>query len=102
MSAKSLLANPALFSQTQPYTAALRPIHLLREYLHLVLKYPAEICSVKAHTFDILGPWLAEFTELREMLNRKDRRQVSTVDFVNMVLRVCDDLEPLVVATGRD
>ncbi|KFM25978.1 TRNA-dihydrouridine(16/17) synthase [NAD(P)(+)]-like protein [Auxenochlorella protothecoides] len=43
---------------------------LLLEYLDLCDAYPAPFRMVKAHAFRMLGPWLAEHTDVRDELNR--------------------------------
>lgn len=73
MSAESLLADPALFSQRrlQPGGAFghLDGCHLLLEYCDMVELHPTPWRMVKGHAFQLLGPWLTEFTDLREQLN---------------------------------
>ena len=74
MSAESLLEDPALFSSERLLPGgAMAPLdgpRLLLEYLELVERYPVPYRMVKGHAFKLLGPWLTEFIDLREELNR--------------------------------
>lgn len=74
MSAESLLADPALFSarRLQPggEFGHLDGCHLLLEYCDMLDLHPTPWRMVKGHAFQLLGPWLTEFTDLREQLNK--------------------------------
>lgn len=74
LSAESLLEDPAMFSPQRylpggEWTPLDGPTILL-EYLDLVEQYPAPYRMIKGHAFKLLGPWLTEFIDLREELNR--------------------------------
>lgn len=74
LSAESLLEDPALFWSERllpgnEYKMIDRPM-LFKEYLDLVDKYPVNMRMVKGHAFKILGPWLTEYVDLREEINK--------------------------------
>ncbi|KAI3428361.1 hypothetical protein D9Q98_006741 [Chlorella vulgaris] len=88
MSAEALLRDPALFSQRrlQPWGALghLDGCHLLLEYCDLLEQHPAPWRMVKGHAFQLIGPWLTEFTDLRDQLNHShdwDTEQLRAVVF---------------------
>lgn len=74
MSAESLLEDPALFSPKRLLPGgemtSLDGPKLLLEYLELVEEFPVPYRMIKGHAFKLLGPWLTEFVDLREELNR--------------------------------
>lgn len=101
LSAESLLSDPALFSAKRlqpggefgPFEGA----DLLLEYLELAEKYPVPFRMVKGHAFKLLGPWLTEFVDLREALNKGyDVVDVPTVRALTL------ELMQRAKATGRD
>jgi tRNA-dihydrouridine synthase 1 len=74
LSAESLLEDPALFSPQRllpggELTQTDGPKMLL-EYLELCKTYPVPWRMLKGHTFKLIGPWLSEFVDLRDVLNR--------------------------------
>jgi tRNA-dihydrouridine synthase 1 len=74
LSAESLLEDPAMFSPQRylpggEWTPLDGP-KILLEYLDLVEQYPVAYRMIKGHAFKLLGPWLTEFIDLREELNR--------------------------------
>lgn len=74
MSAEALLEDPALFSTRrlqQPF-GYLDGCQLLLEYCDICDVYPQPWRMIKGHAFKLLGPWLSEFVDLREVLNRGD------------------------------
>lgn len=99
MSAESLLADPALFSQRRLQPGGefghLDGCHLLLEYLDLVDLYPTPWRMVKGHAFQLLGPWLTEFTDLRDQLNRS--HEWDTERLRGLVMDMLERIE----ATGR-
>jgi tRNA-dihydrouridine synthase 1 len=66
----TLPPRPSLPSgrRSEPYTPA-HGIPLLREYLHLVLQYPTPMRMVRGHVHKLIGGWLAEFHDLRDLTN---------------------------------
>jgi tRNA-dihydrouridine synthase 1 len=75
LSAIPLLENPALFSSARSPAEAADPASgalLAREYAALVLTYPTPPRMVRGHAHRLMGPWLAEFTDLRDALNQHD------------------------------
>lgn len=69
--------------------------HLLLEYLDLVDLHPAPWRMVKGHAFQLLGPWLSEFTDLRDQLNRS--HEWDTERLRGLVMDMLERIE----ATGR-
>ena len=71
LSATPLLENPALFA---PSPAEGRPMTwpatLALEYCDLAEAYGAVPRMVRGHVHKLLGGWLSEFTDLRDMLNQ--------------------------------
>ena len=71
LSATPLLENPALFSaepaEGRPMTW---PATLALEYCDLAEAYGAVPRMVRGHVHKLLGGWLSEFTDLRDMLNQ--------------------------------
>ncbi|KAK2075943.1 hypothetical protein QBZ16_001279 [Prototheca wickerhamii] len=74
LSAEPLLADPGLFwdRRRQPGGdgGPLEGCRLLLEYLDLCDVYPVPYRMVKGHAFRMIGPWLSEHTDLRDLLNR--------------------------------
>ncbi|KAL6777094.1 hypothetical protein ACKKBF_B20195 [Auxenochlorella protothecoides x Auxenochlorella symbiontica] len=74
LSAEPLLADPGLFwgrrGEPGGDGGPTEGCRLLLEYLDLCDAYPAPFRMVKAHAFRMLGPWLAEHTDVRDELNR--------------------------------
>jgi tRNA-dihydrouridine synthase 1 len=71
LSAIPLLENPALFSATRPPAADADPAAgalLALEYAELVALHPTPPRMVRGHAHRLMGPWLAEFTDLRDAL----------------------------------
>ena len=75
LSAIPLLENPALFSRARtpeqvadPAASAL----LALEYAALATSHPTPPRMVRAHGHRLMGPWLAEFTDLRDGLSQHD------------------------------
>jgi tRNA-dihydrouridine synthase 1 len=100
MSAESLLADPALFADRRltPGGAAtfMCGPRLLLEYLDLCEQYPTPWRMVKGHAFKLLGPWLAEYIDLRERLNKgHDMDNAALREMTLEVMRRAD-------ASGRD
>ena len=82
LSAEPLLRNPALFDATAPPDAATAsewrpaewPAALAVEYCDAAAAHsPTPLRMVRGHVHKLLGPWLAEFTDLREALNNTHR-----------------------------
>ena len=103
LSAESLLADPALFAPRRllpggEYTVMEGP-KLLLEYIDLCEKFPVHNRMMKGHAFKLLGPWLTEFIDLREELNRGlPGVEVTTEGLRDLTLRVIKKIE----STGRD
>jgi len=71
LSAIPLLENPALFSSARSPEAAADPAAgalLALEYAGLVSLHPTPPRMVRGHAHRLMGPWLAEFTDLRDAL----------------------------------
>ncbi|KAL3146164.1 tRNA-dihydrouridine(16/17) synthase [NAD(P)(+)]-like protein [Trebouxia sp. C0010 RCD-2024] len=99
MSAESLLEDPALFwhQRLQPggaYTAV-EGVRLLKEYLDLAEQFPTPMRMVRGHTFGLIGPWLQEFTDLRDKIN------TLKLEF-SMIREVIAELDVRIPQTGRD
>ena len=82
LSAEPLLRNPALFDATAPPDAATAsewrpaewPAALAVEYCDEAQAHsPTPLRMVRGHVHKLLGPWLAEFTDLRDALNNTHR-----------------------------
>lgn len=81
LSADPLLENPSLFSDPPyaPPSDLANPLpvegdkncHLLLEYLDMTDKYETPLRMVKGHIHKMVGPWMAEFTDLRDWLNKE-------------------------------
>ncbi len=77
LSAEPLLRNPALFdtrvSHDAEQAASSRPAEwpalVALEYVSLVEAHPTPMRMVRGHIHKLLGPWMAEFTDLRDRLN---------------------------------
>lgn len=73
MSAESLLEDPALFwpkrLQAEGAYMPVEGVRLLKEYLELAEQYPTPMRMIRGHTFSLIGPWLSEFTDLRDKIN---------------------------------
>lgn len=70
LSAIPLLEDPALFSpvrETDPAARARRAV----EYAAVAAAHPTPPRMMRGHAFRMLGPWLAEFTDLRDALNER-------------------------------
>lgn len=100
MSAEPLLSDPALFSSSRQPEATISHMESYQvcvEYLDLVASYPSHARMVKGHVHKLLRGWLAEFTELRERI----QRDASGGDLT--VLRsLVAELGEQIAATGRD
>ncbi len=71
LSATPLLENPTLFSEAPAEGRPLAwPATLALEYVSLAEEYGAVPRMVRGHVHKLLGGWLSEFTDLRDMLNR--------------------------------
>ena len=71
LSATPLLENPALFAPVPPEGRPMTwPATLALEYCDLAESYGAVPRMVRGHMHKLLGPWLSEFTDLRDMLNQ--------------------------------
>ena len=71
LSATPLLENPALFAPVPPEGRPMTwPATLALEYCDLAEAYGAVPRMVRGHVHKLLGPWLSEFTDLRDMLNQ--------------------------------
>ena len=79
--AEPLLESPSLFSDP-PFALPSDPANplpvegdrnclLLLEYLELTEKYATPLRMVKGHIHKMMGPWMAEFTDLRDWLNKE-------------------------------
>jgi tRNA-dihydrouridine synthase 1 len=81
LSAEPLLENPSLFSDPPfaPPTDPTAPLpvegdkncRLLLQYLEMTDKYTTPLRMVKGHIHKMVGPWLSEFTDLRDWLNKE-------------------------------
>ncbi|KAJ9528481.1 hypothetical protein QJQ45_020542 [Haematococcus lacustris] len=107
LSAESLLEDPALFSPQRllpggEYTA-LEGVRLCEEYLGLVVQHPVPARMVRGHIHKLLGGWLAEYTELRERLNRgsRDIQVREAADQAGACLELVRELRELIAASGR-
>lgn len=94
LSAESLLDDPALFASERLLPGSeFKPIDgpkLCMEYLELCLKYPVPWRMMKGHAFKLLGPWLAEFVDLREYLSRGGADLCTTeslIEFTELVIK---------------
>jgi len=101
LSAESLLADPGLFSSRRLLPGGefgvIEGPDLLLEYLELVEQYPVPFRMVKGHAFKLLGPWLTEFVDLRDALNR-GFGVVDVPSLRNMTLELIERAK----ATGRN
>ena len=91
MSADPLLENPSLFSDPPfaPTRDLANPLpiegdancRLLMEYLDITQLpgHHTPLRMIKAHVFKMVGHWLAEFTDLRDWLNREKYEKI-TID----------------------
>ncbi|GAB4817444.1 hypothetical protein N2152v2_004490 [Parachlorella kessleri] len=99
MSAEGLLEDPALFSarRLQPggEFGHLDGVQLLLEYLDIVELHPTPWRMIKGHAFKLLGPWLTEFTDLREAL--REGHEMGLEALRQLTYEVHDRI----VATGR-
>lgn len=74
LSAIPLLEDPALFSEGRGEAGCrVRPVRLLREYAALAAEHATPPRMVRGHAFRMLGDWLGEHTDLRDVLNGVDR-----------------------------
>ena len=101
LSAESLLEDPALFSPQRlvpggEYSPMDGP-RLLLEYCDLAAQYPQPYRILKGHAFKMLGPWLTEFVEMREVLNRGGR-VYDVLSLREFTLELLD----MIKATGRE
>ena len=77
LSAEPLLHNPALFDPTAPSNAAAAAAHrpaewpalLALEYCQLARQHGTPMRMVRGHMHKLLGGWLGEFTDQRDLLN---------------------------------
>lgn len=86
LSAEPLLRNPALFDASAPHDAVAAaewrpaewPATLAVAYCDLAQAHaPTPLRMVRGHVHKLLGPWLSEFTDLRDELNNTSRREDS-------------------------
>ena len=70
LSAIPLLEDPALFSQAREADPA-APARRAVEYAGLAAIHPTPSRMLRGHAFRMLGPWLSEFTDLRDALNER-------------------------------
>jgi tRNA-dihydrouridine synthase 1 len=99
LSAESLLADPALFSAARrapggAWAPLDGPRHLL-EYLDIAEEHPPPFRMMKGHAFKLLGPWLAEFIDLRQQLN------VGKIEGVAGLRALAREVEARAAAAGR-
>jgi len=95
LSAEPLLCNPALFDAAAPRCAAeaeaARPAEwpavVAMEYCALAEAHPTPLRMVRGHVHKMLGPWLAEFTDLRDALNNCSKEKPLTLAGV---AAICD------------
>jgi len=69
---------------------------LLIEYLELAKKYPTPMRMVKAHVHRILGNWLQEHTDLRDVLN--NFRELT----LDKLLDMSTEMKKRIQECGRD
>ena len=92
LSADPLLENPSLFSDP-PFAPPSDPnvplpvegdanCKLLLQYLELTQKHPTPMRMIKGHVHKMVGPWLAEFTDLRDWLNTTKYDQLTHENLV--------------------
>ncbi|KAF8065442.1 HAP2 [Scenedesmus sp. PABB004] len=99
LSAEPLLMDPALFSPERPPQARSTPLECLalaRAYLEQCVAHPTHMRMVKGHVHKLAQGWLAEFTHIRDTLNR----EASTLGAAG-VLKLVNELSALAAATGR-
>lgn len=105
MSAESLLEDPALFSprRLQQPLGHLDGVQLLLEYCDICEVYPQPWRMVKGHAFKLLGPWLSEFVDVREVLSTGDGTAASaTIDHLrSLTHEVLDRIAAIEAAEGR-
>eukprot|EP00887_Chlorella_sp_A99_P001890 scaffold18.g1890.t1 len=129
MSAESLLEDPALFSprRLQQPLGHLDGVQLLLEYCDICEArggqgqragaqggagrpagrggrvYPQPWRMVKGHAFKLLGPWLSEFVDVREVLSTGDGTAASaTIDHLrSLTHEVLDRIAAIEAAEGR-
>lgn len=99
MSAESLLEDPALFwphrlTPEGAYTA-LEGVRLMKEYLDLAELYPTPMRMIRGHTFSLIGPWLQEFTDLRDKINTAKLE-------IEIIRSVVAELDVRISKTGRN
>ena len=92
LSADPLLENPSLFSDPPfaPPSDLNVPLpvegdancKLLLQYLELTQKHPTPMRMIKGHVHKMVGPWLAEFTDLRDWLNTTKYDQLTHENLV--------------------
>eukprot|EP00798_Chlamydomonas_sp_ICE-L_P020225 gene20225-26978_t len=73
-------------SHTQKCTP-LEGVPVVRKYLENCLKYPIPMRMIKGHIHKLVGPWLSEFTDLRDMLN------MGGLDVQGLLDKLVSDLE---------
>lgn len=99
MSAESLLEDPALFwpERLKPEGAytAVEGVRLMKEYLDLAEQYPTPMRMIRGHTFSLIGPWLQEFTDLRDKIN------IGKLDIAT-IREVVAELDVRIPQTGRN
>jgi len=100
LSAESLLEDPALYSQRrlQPGGAVtfLDGPRMAIEYVDQCRQHTTPWRMVKGHLFKLLGPWLSEYTDLRDELNiGKD------VD-LDRAVEMCNEIMTRAEESGRD
>jgi len=103
LSAEPLLRNPALFDRTAPHSAMAAaaerppewPALLALEYCELATQYPTPMRMVRGHVHKLLGPWLAELTHLRDLLNNHNKDAPLTLEGVK---EICEAARVAIVA----
>ena len=92
LSAEALLDDPALFSPDRLLPGGefqhVDGPQLFMEYLNLCLEYPVPWRMMKGHAFKLLGPWLAEFTDLRDILSRGSKDMCTTESLIEFTEKV--------------
>lgn len=100
LSAEPLLEDPALFSprrlMPQGAYSLVEAISLLQEYLELAEQYPVPIRMVKGHMHRLVGSWLAEHVDLRDVINRDPSFDLAAAR------DLAQELARRVAACGRD
>uniref|UniRef100_A0A061S1R0 tRNA-dihydrouridine(16/17) synthase [NAD(P)(+)] n=1 Tax=Tetraselmis sp. GSL018 TaxID=582737 RepID=A0A061S1R0_9CHLO len=99
MSAEALLEDPALFAPDRTdgrVASSAERCDLLVEYLELAGEYPTPMRMVKAHVHRLLGNWLQEHTDLRDVVN--NFRELT----LERLRDVAEEMKSRILASGRD